>query len=289
MQQIAQTEPFAFPSLIRDLPFETYLAIEAASASGIKTMLAKSPKHVREEPHKESDAMTLGTLAHEMILEPEARRYIVLREDAGKTSNAAKGAYVASLCDAMQCDSPDVEKAAFGKMLDQAIELLTAKAAEDGRYIVTLDQHAQASKMYEAVMANPLARIIIEDCESEVTMLANDPETGCPVKGRADIWCTGHDLIGDIKTTDSAGYEDYSRACGKFQLSRPGRALSMARAPEWKRSRISPYRCREKSTAWRSRRQIRPRGHRLWLATMPDGISEICRVLSLGFLARISG
>ena len=118
----------------------------------------------------------------------------------------------------MRCNAirRTLKKRLPGKMLDQAIEILTAKAAEDGRYIVTLEQHAQASKMYEAVMANPLARIIIEDCEPEVTMLAKDPETGCPVKGRADIWCTGHDLIGDIKTTDSAGYEDYSRACGKF-------------------------------------------------------------------------
>ena len=102
MQQIAQTEPFAFPSLIRDLPFETYLAIEAASASGIKTMLAKSPKHVREEPHKESDAMTLGTSGTRD--DPGAGSAAVYRAAGRRRENEQRGE--GSLCfESMRCDA----------------------------------------------------------------------------------------------------------------------------------------------------------------------------------------
>lgn len=58
---------------------ETYHSIDAVNASLIKTMISKTPAHVRKElnrrapgneKHHTNRALELGTLAHELILEP---------------------------------------------------------------------------------------------------------------------------------------------------------------------------------------------------------------------------
>jgi hypothetical protein len=212
-----QTDPFAFPSIMPGVPFETYLEIEAASSSAIKIALAESMLHVREKVKKETEAMRRGTLVHEMLLEPDAKRYVVLPEGSGRGSNKARELYVEALADALDMVPPAVGKAAPSVMLDGQIRILQDEAKERGLYIVDQATHAQAVAMRDAALSHPIASIILEDFEPELTVLARHEETGCPVKTRADIWSHKMDLTGDIKTTDSAGYDAYTRKCGTFQ------------------------------------------------------------------------
>jgi len=212
-----QTDAFAFPSVMRGVPFDTYLEIEAASSSAIKIALAESMLHVREKARKETMAMRRGTLLHEMLLEPDAKRYIVLAEGAAKNSNAGKELYVRSLAEALEIDVPHYDGKALGKFLDAQITALLEMADDAGLYIVDQATHAQAVAMRDAILSHPIASIILEDFEPELTVLARHDETGCPVKTRADIWSNKMDLLGDIKTTDSAGYDAYVRKCGTYQ------------------------------------------------------------------------
>jgi len=212
-----QTDAFAFPSIMPGVPFDTYLEIEAASSSAIKICLSESMLHVREKARKESMSMRRGTLVHEMLLEPEAKRYIVLAEGAARNSNAAKELYVRSLADALELDIPHYTGKALGKFLDNQLTALLEMVEDAGFYIIDQATHAQAVAMRDAVLTHPIASIFFQDFEAELTVLARHEETGCPVKTRADVWSNKMDLIGDIKTTDSAGYDAYVRTCGTFQ------------------------------------------------------------------------
>jgi len=214
---VQQPEAFSFPSIMPGVPFDTYLEIEAASSSAIKIALAESMLHVREKVKKESEAMRRGTLVHEMLLEPDAKRYIVLPEGAGRGSNKARELYVEALAEALDMVPPAVGTAAQSVMLDGQIRILQDEAKERGLYIVDQATHAQAVTMRDAVLSHPIASIILEDFEPELTVLARHEESGCPVKTRPDVWSNKMDLIGDIKTTDSAGYDAYTSKCGTFQ------------------------------------------------------------------------
>jgi len=214
---IEQTDAFAFPSIMLGVPFQTYLEIPAASSSAIKIALAESMLHVREKIDKESKAKRRGTLLHEMLLEPEAKRYIVLTSGAAKNSNAGKDLYVRSLAEALELDVPHFDGKALGKFLDEQMTALMEMVEDSGRYIIDHDTHAQAMAMRDAVLSHPIASIMLQDFSPEVTVLARHEETCCPVKTRADIWSNKMDLTGDIKTTDSAGYDAYARKCGTYQ------------------------------------------------------------------------
>jgi len=212
-----QADAFAFPSVMRDLDKDTYFELEAANASGIKVALDQSMAHVKYGERVESPGMRLGTLAHEKILEPEAKRYIVLAEGAAKNSNAAKELYVRSLADALELDLPHFEGKALGKILDDELTALLEMVYDADRYVVTHEQNEAANIIREAVMAFTPARLLIEDCETELTVLARDPETGCPVKTRWDINSLGHNIIGDIKKTQNAGEDAYTRSCRTYR------------------------------------------------------------------------
>jgi len=212
-----QADAFAFPSVMRDLDKAIYHELEAANSSGIKIALDQSMAHVKYGEREESTGMRLGTLAHEKIFEPEAKRYIVLAEGAAKNSNAAKELYVRSLSEALELDLPHVEGKAPGKMLDDQITALLEMVEDADRYIVTAEQDAAATRIREAVMAFTPARLLIEDCETELTVLARDPETGCPVKTRWDINSLGHNIIGDLKKTINAGEDAYTRSCRTYR------------------------------------------------------------------------
>jgi len=214
---IEQTDAFAFPSIMREVPFETYLEIEAASSSAIKIALAESMAHVKEKVISETKAKRRGTLLHEMLLEPEAKRYIVLAEGAARNSNAAKELYVRSLAEGLELDVPPCEGKALGKFLDEQMTALLEMVEDAGLYVVDQQTYAQAVAMRDAVLRHPIASIILEDFDPELTVLARHEETGCPVKTRADVWSNKMDLLGDIKTTDSAGYDAYARKCGTYQ------------------------------------------------------------------------
>jgi exodeoxyribonuclease VIII len=58
------------PGIYKDISNEEYHKGPGLSASGLK-LIARSPKHFREMPRKESKAMEMGTAVHCAVFEPE--------------------------------------------------------------------------------------------------------------------------------------------------------------------------------------------------------------------------
>lgn len=216
----SQTEAFAFPSVMHGIPFETYLEIEALNSHGAQTILDKSAYHFRweRENHKPaSDAMTKGTLFHELVLEPEKAAYRIIPEDADKASNAGKLALVDFYCQALELDAPRIEgKMADGVRLSAQLDILEARFADSGLYAVKEGVFQQAVSMRDALMSKPIARALFEDGSREVTLLWRDREFGAPKKARVDWLPEGHEILVDLKTTASAGWEEAMKAIAKF-------------------------------------------------------------------------
>ena len=176
-----------------DLPFAEYLRLPRVSAHGLM-QIERSPMHYRhaiDTPHDPTPAQALGTLAHMAILEPDRYERCV---------------HVA----------PEVDRRTkAGKAADQ--EFRDALADDPDAVVASQSQHDLARGMADAVRAQPYAAALLEDGAAEVSMLATDPETGTPLKSRADWVCGAHQAIVDVKTAKDACDDAFSRAAGTYR------------------------------------------------------------------------
>lgn len=157
--------------VIRGLPFEEYLAIDAVSNSRLK-LLDKSPLHYHANPGKEpTRSMGVGTLAHTATLEPGEypRRYTC--PPLGMRMDKRTTAYKEYL-----------------KNVPAGVEVVKFLDYELGEAIAD-DIHTCAG----------LQRFFADDCESELTVIWIDPATGLLCKCRIDKFCPGLGLL-DLKT-----------------------------------------------------------------------------------------
>jgi exodeoxyribonuclease VIII len=136
-----------------------------------------------------SPAMALGTLAHLLILEPErAEAEIAVAPDCDRRTKAGKERW-----DAFQ-----------------------AEVAGRGMLMVTAEQYQTANAMRESVMRHSIARLLFAQGAAEQTLIAIDPESGARCKGRLDWLPTGHDLLVDLKTCQSAAPGDVARDAARY-------------------------------------------------------------------------
>ena len=176
------------PGLIFDMPAETYHAIHAMSAGGLKRM-RQSPAHFygmlldpnRPEPGEPTPAMKNGTLVHFCIFEPHTvdARYIV--KPAGMNFSTKDG------------------KA-----------WRDAKALE----IVEAEQMATAKAQAAALMRLPEIGALLSDGYGEASAFWIDEETGELCKCRPDWTSPAGDgvILVDGKTCQDASQEGFSRA-----------------------------------------------------------------------------
>lgn len=179
--------------MILGLSNADYHSMSSVSSSQLKTIL-RSPAHYRAAyldgaPRKEPTAsMVLGSLTHTLFLEPEnfGSEYII----------------------APECDRRTKEgKAVYAAFQDAA----------EGLTIITAEQLQTAQ-----AMANALCGHIIHEAmtggHAEASIFWTDEVTGLACRIRPDYhippcetWPTG--LIIDVKTTDDARHEAFSRTC----------------------------------------------------------------------------
>lgn len=178
------------PGIYPDIAFDDYRAIDAASSHALATLLDKSPAHLRGMERQPSAAMALGTLAHLLILEPERAE--------------------AEIAVAPECD----RRTKAGK---ETWEAFQAEVAGRGMLVVTADQYQTANAMRESVQRHSIARLLFAQGAAEQTLIAIDPESGARCKGRLDWLPTGHDLLVDLKTCQSAAPADVARDAGKYR------------------------------------------------------------------------
>jgi hypothetical protein len=178
------------PGFCSDLPFPEYLALERLSPSGAK-LLARSPAHYswsRENPYPETPALRIGKATHALALE-------------GREAFAAAFA---------------VEPKADGRTKEgKAVKAAFAEEAE-GKTILTASEAELVKGMAGAILAHPLAPALIAGGTTELSMLWDDPATGAPCKGRADLARLADGVILDLKTTQSAAPGDFARSVLNF-------------------------------------------------------------------------
>lgn len=157
---------------------EAYHSAEGISKSGLDLIL-RSPAHYRYAERKESTrAMEIGTALHCAILEPDrfATDYMLLREVTDRRSSAYK--------DACKVWSPE--------------KVLTGTEAD------------RVAGMQESVLSHPaLGQFVKAKGRCELSVFANDPETGVLVKCRFDKLLDAKLAI-DVKKTQDL--RDFSKS-----------------------------------------------------------------------------
>lgn len=213
-------DPWEVPCVLEDLPFAQYLQIPAASSHALGTLLNKSPLHVKAGLDKPSPAKALGTLVHAMLMTPDDMddQVVIQPANTDKSSNANKAARVGWLREVSGfSDEIEVDpKLSLGKQLDANLLVLEEKFAATGLVVCSEDDKAKAETMVGNVLAKSIGREIFQAGKAETTIMAQDPEHGVICKIRPDWLPDGHEVIVDLKSAQSASFEDFSRVSARY-------------------------------------------------------------------------
>lgn len=194
----SKKRPFIEPGWYRDMSNEEYHGSFGTSSSQLKTLLNHTPAHLRYnmDQHKEStDAMNLGTALHTLVLEPEIfDEELAVMPDINRRTKAGKEEFA-------------------------AFEALNA-----GKIILKPDQYDKAKRMADAVMSQPVARILVEDAITESSIYwwynSTDPDDDTKfkelLKVRPDGLCRSHPIIFDLKSTVDGTWTEFSKTIEKF-------------------------------------------------------------------------
>jgi hypothetical protein len=164
------------------------------SSSGLKTLLARSPRHYwfdsplnPNRPAEEAKPhFSVGKGAHDMLLLSERWPdfYHVLPEDF----------------------NPNATKAQADWHADREA------AREAGKVILKHSEAQTVFAMAASLRANPLAAAALSNGQSEVTIVWADPETGVILRCRPDFLPTKRLIIPDLKTAADASPRGFQRA-----------------------------------------------------------------------------
>jgi len=175
------------------MPELDYHASLGLSSTGIKWLL-RSPKHYRQNmDHRvEKAAFDLGHCVHAKVL-GVGMQVVTIPADLLASNGAASTA---------------------------AAKDWIAHARLAGEVPVKADVVAKVDAIAEAVLANPKAHALLSlDGDAEVSLFADDPETGVHLRGRVDWLATMADgsLVNvDLKTTTDVRRHKLTRAIEDF-------------------------------------------------------------------------
>ena len=173
----------------QDVPNSTYHSEWDAISKSELSELSRSPAHLvayraEERPvtPQRQRIFDIGTATHTAILEPHLfGKTVAVRPPGNANSNAFKETKAAMLAE------------------QPALVLLTEK------------DYRMVGEMSQAVHAHPTAGPLVLACQSEVSAIWTDAETGIRCRGRADAWVPKVNIIGDLKTTKNAARELFRR------------------------------------------------------------------------------
>jgi len=165
------------PGVYDGISNAAYHADPALGSTSLKTLATKTPAHYmwdKDAPEGTTDAFTLGTAAHSLILEGDSSSIVVVEADNWLTK-AAKEAKSAALAEGKQ-------------------PLLTK-------------EWLQVHSMRDAVMAHPVARDLFTGHQAEQSVFWE--EDGLTLKCRPDAWQPGQ--LVDLKTTVNADPREFGK------------------------------------------------------------------------------
>ena len=161
-----------------------YFAVEALSASGAKQLLISAAhyKAQKEQASEPSPAMILGTITHQMILEPDKPTNYSVRRLSWSTKE--------------------------GKAEKLRLE-------QEGKPIITEDDERRVKAMRQAVMDHPTASAMIKGIDRvEHALFWRQHSVNCKAKFDA---ITRKGNIIDLKTAVDASPAGFARAVGNFK------------------------------------------------------------------------
>lgn len=169
------------PGIYDGISNAAYHADPALGSTSLKTLATRTPAHYQHDKKhpKTSDAFTLGTAAHSLILENDWAGIVVVEADSWLTK-AAKEAKSAALAEGKQ---PLLNK-----------------------------EWIQVQDMREAVMRHPVARSLFRGHKAEQSVFWD--EGGQTYKCRPDAWKTG--VLVDLKTLIDADPNEFGKTAAKF-------------------------------------------------------------------------
>jgi hypothetical protein len=169
------------PGIYGGIPNADYHADPALGSTSLKTLATKTPAHYQwDKAHpKFSDAFTLGTAAHSLILEGSTADIVVVQADNWLTKDA---------------------------------KVAKAEALAAGKQPLLTKEMAQVTAMRDAVMAHPVARELFTGHQAEQSVFWE--EDGLALKCRPDAWKPG--ILIDLKTTRSADPNEFGKTAHEF-------------------------------------------------------------------------
>lgn len=169
------------PGIYAGISNADYHANPALGSTSLKTLATRTPAHYQhDKTHpKNSDAFTLGTAAHSLILED---------------------------------DTSGIEVVATDNWLSKAAKEAKAEALAEGKQPLLNKEMAQVVAMRDAVMAHPAARAAFTGHRAEESVFWD--EDGLMLKCRPDAWVPGG--LVDLKTTVNADPREFGKTAYKF-------------------------------------------------------------------------
>jgi hypothetical protein len=169
------------PGIYGGISNAEYHKDEALGSTSLKTLATKTPAHYKydQEHPKTSDAFTLGTAAHSLILENDTTQFEVV-DAANWLTKDAKAAKAAALA--------------------------------TGRVPLLSKEFEQVSNMQDAVMANPAARALFTGHKAEQSVFWE--EDGLTLKCRPDAWKPG--TLIDLKTARDANPNTFGKTAHEY-------------------------------------------------------------------------
>jgi hypothetical protein len=169
------------PGIYDGISNADYHAHPALGSTSLKTLATRTPAHYQwDKTHpKHSDAFTIGTAAHSVILEDDLSGIVTVDADNWLTK-AAKEAKVAVLA--------------------------------DGRQPLLRKEFLQVMEMRDAVMDHPVARELFTGHRAEASVFWE--EDGLALKARPDAWKPGQ--LVDLKTTINADPREFGKTAYNF-------------------------------------------------------------------------
>lgn len=158
-----------------------YHADPALGSTSLKTLATKTPAHYQhDKTHpKFSDAFTLGTAVHSLILEGDTSNFHVVEAD---------------------------------NWLTKAAKEQKAYALASGKQPLLSKEAAQVFAMQDAVMAHPEARALLIGHKAEQSVFWD--EDGLMLKCRPDAWKKG--VLVDLKTLIDASPASFGKTAHNF-------------------------------------------------------------------------
>lgn len=192
------------PGIYENLPFDDYLAIDAASNSRLGDM-KRSPAyclHRQKHPSTESEWMKLGSAVHCALLEPDSfrdryhRRPVVLKADGVTAWSVTAKAYK--------------EKA--------------AELEARGLTLLKDDQFEMAESIRDTVRGAAAGQAILEKLtHTELSVVANVNDRHHvfrTVKVRPDLVCAEAGILVEFKTTTDGSPRAFSRTIHNYSYHR---------------------------------------------------------------------